>query len=226
VTASDAPELVGFARVAFSPPPLRELLTVRADGTASAWRSNGPVVGRFAGPADGIDALRAAVERAAAAGEPEPLELPPDAAWEEVRAAGRTGRFETDAPAPEPWTDLVDRCRALLDSLAASPEAAVAIVLDPDGRVRLEHRGGGTIVLELDSLQVSLTRWRDGREAGRAATPVPAGRVEAGPGWSLDVPDIPVGGDGGRLVAVATFLADDEGVVVPMAATGIVDAAG
>ena len=163
----DAATPIGWRHVAVGPP----------DPTASAWRSNGPVVGRFAGPAYGIDALRAAVERAAAAGEPEPLELPPDAAWEEVRAAGRTGRFETDAPAPEPWTDLVDRCRALLDLLAASPEAAVAIVLDLDGRVRLEHRGEGTIVLELGSLQVSLTRWRDGREVGRAATPVPAGPV-------------------------------------------------
>ena len=80
------------------------------------------------------------------------------------------------------------------------------------------------MTLELDSLPVSLTLWRDAREAARGSAAASAGRVEAGPGWSLDVPraSIDLGG-GGKLVAVASFIAEDEGVFVPMAATGIVD---
>jgi hypothetical protein len=217
--------LVSFARVAFSPPPLRELLAVREDGTATGWRSNGPIVGRFASRVDRMGPLRAAIADLAGGGQPPgPLELVPDAAWEEVKAAGLTARFGTDDAVEGPWGALLEACRDLLDEMTDSPTAAIVILVDPDGHVRLEHRGDGMLPLELDSVQVSLTLWRDGREASRAAARTSAGRVEAGPGWSLDVPDASIDLDGGgKLVAVASFIADDDGVFVPVSATGIVD---
>jgi hypothetical protein len=222
--ASEAAPLVSFARIAFSPPPLREMLAVQADGTATAWRSNGPAVGRFGGRADPIEDLRAAVVGVATAeGPPEPLELVPDAAWEEVSASGKTARFAADADVDGPWGALLDRCRSLLDAVSGSPTAAIVVLVDTGGHVRLEQRGDGTLPVELASLQVSLTLWRDGREASRAVTGTTAGRVEAGPGWSLDVPDASIDlGGGGQLVAVASFIADDGGVFVPVSATGIV----
>ena len=222
---SEPDVLVSFARIAFSPPPLREMLAVLADGTATCWRSNGPAVGRFAGHVDAMDDLRAALAGVAAGdARPGALELVPDAAWEEVDADGRTARFAADDQVDGPWGRLLDRCRGLLDEVSESPAAAIAILVDADGHVRLDHRGDGTLPLELDSLQVSLTLWRDGREAARAKTELSAGRVEAGPGWSLDVADTSIDlRGGGKLVGVASFIADDEGVFVPVAATGIVD---
>lgn len=215
--------LVSFARIAFSPPPLREMLAVGAEGSATGWRSNGPIVGRFAGRVDDIESLQAAIAGLDAKGGPTPgpLELVPDAAWEEVQAAGRTARFAADDEVEGPWGALVDRCRALLDEVTESPSAAIVVLVDADGHVRLEHRGDGTLPLELDSLQVALTLWRDNREAARAVTGTSAGRVEAGPGWSLDVPDASIDLEGGgTLMAVASFIAEDDGVVVPMAASG------
>ena len=222
----DAEPLVSFARIAFSPPPLREMLAVRADGTATGWRSNGPVVGRFASRVDGLEALRAAVAGVAAdeGPPPGPVELVPDAAWEEVSAGGHTARFAADDEVEGPWGVLVDRCRGLLDEVSGSPSAAIAVLVDGGGHVRLEHRGDGTLPLELGSLQVSLTLWRDGREAAQAGTGTSVGRVEAGPGWSLDVPDASIDlKGGGKLVAVASFIADDDGVFVPVSATCIVE---
>ena len=226
MTPSEAPgaeSLVTFARVAMSPPPLRELLDVRptarrpagartvrsSDGSPAArtrssrWARRSPIVA-------------AGTERATA-----PLELVPDAAWEEVTAAGQTARFAADDEVDGPWGAVVDRCRSLLDEVSESPVAAIAIVLGTDGHVRLEHRGDGTLPVELGSLQVSLTLWRDSREAARAATGMSVGRVEAGPGWALDVTDASIDlQGGGTLVAVASFIADDDGVFVPMALTG------
>ena len=223
-TAEEPVPLVSFARIAVSPPPLRELLAVQADGTAMAWRSNGPAVGRFRGRVESIEDLRAAVDGAAVAeglGEG-PLELVPDAAWEEVAAGGRTARFAADDNVDGPWGALRDRCRTLLDAVSQSPTAAIVVLVDAEGHVRLEHRGDGTLPLELGSLQVALTLWRDGREAAKGAGGTSAGRVEAGPGWSLDIPNASIDLDGGgQLVAVASFIAEDEGVFVPVASTAI-----
>jgi hypothetical protein len=202
------------------------MLSVRADGAATGWRSNGPAVGRFASRADDLDALRAAV---AGVGEgegppPGPVELVPDAAWEEVAAGGQTAKFAADDEVDGPWGALLDRCRSLLDEVSKSPSAAIAVLVDSHGHVRLEHRGDGALPLELGSLQVSLTLWRDSQEAARATTVTSAGRVEAGPGWSLDIADASIDlHGGGKLVAVASFIADDDGVFVPVSATGIVE---
>jgi hypothetical protein len=85
-------------------------------------------------------------------------------------------------------------------------------------RWRLEHRGTATLALELDHAQLVLTLWRDGQEAGRAGTgPLAAGRVEAGPGWALDL-EVPGAPDpsGGILLARVELVAEDAGVLVPM----------
>jgi hypothetical protein len=224
MTAPD--QLVTFARIAFSPPPLRELLAVGADGAATGWRSNGPAVGRFASRVETMEPLRAAIAGlAAGAGQsPDSLELVPDAAWEEIGAAGQTARFAADDEVVGPWGAVVDQCRQLLEKVSESPTAAIVALVDAGGHVRLEHRGDDSLPLELAALKVLLTLWRDGQEAARAATGTRGERVEAGPGWSLDLPDASIDlRGGGKLVAEASFTADDEGVLVPVSVTGHVD---
>jgi hypothetical protein len=213
--------LIVFRRLNDAPPPERELLTVADDGRADVWRSSGPAVGRFAGDVPGVEALRAAVTAVEGAEPPATPGLPPDASVETVEAGGRTAQVEAGLPLPGPWGALVGICRSLLDALVESPVAAIAAELAPDGGLRLEHRGSEAMTLELGSLRAEVVRWRDGREAGRAAVEGPGGgRVEAGPGWSLALPApaLDLAG-GGRLVATVSLVADDRGIETPVTIT-------
>jgi len=223
--STDTATLLRFRRLADAPPPERELLDVRADGSATAWRSNGRVVGRFAGPIADLEALRAALAGVDGVPAPSGPELPADAAVETVELGERVARFESRTGVDGPWGPLVRACRVLLDELTASPLAAVGASLGPDGSLRLEARGTEALPLELGSLEVAITLWRDGREAasGRVAGG-DVDRVEAGPGWSLelDPPAVAIEG-GGTLASTATFVADDDGIYVPVALTASVE---
>lgn len=213
--------LVVFRRLSSAPPPERELLTVADDGRVEAWRSNGAAVGRFAGTAPDLEALRAAVAAARAGSAPAAAELPAGASVEEVEIEGATARFEARAPVDGAWAPLVEACRSLLDSVVASPVAAIGLDLDEGGGMRLEHRGTETLPIELASLRTELVLWRDGAEAARGGTSdLGLGRVEAGPGWAVELqaPSMDLSG-GGKLVATASFVADDGGVFVPVTIT-------
>lgn len=218
--------LVTFSRLAAAPPPERELLTILDDGRAFAWRSTGSAIGRFGGLVPDLDTLRstAATAIASVAGphrDAGPLELPPGAAYELVEAGRSMARFEARADVAGPWAPLVGRCRALLDELITSPLAAIAATVEQDGLVRLVHLGPDPLPVELASLEVGLTLWRQGIESARARTTgLGLGRVDAVPGWSLEIaaPDLDLGG-GGNLVALASFVADDAGIFVPVTLT-------
>ena len=115
----------------------------------------------------------------------------------------------------------MELCRREIDAQVDAPLAAIAGVLAADGGFRLEHRGSGTIPVELGSLVVDVVLWRDGAETARGrVTGDGPGRVEAGPGWaiSLPAPAMDLAG-GGRVVAVASFVAEDGGIYVPVAIT-------
>lgn len=210
--------LLVFERLAGSPPPERELLTLEADGSAVAWLSNGPAVGRFGGPVVDLVAIRGAAEAVADLDVPGPIQVPPGAAIETIATAGRTARFVARRPVTGPWAPLVEACRSALKAISASPVAAIAGTVLPDGRFRLDHRGTEALPVELASLQVRFTLWRDGAEAGEgSAANAGQGRVHAGPGWSLELaPELLDLTGGGTLVAEATFVADDDGVFVPV----------
>lgn len=214
--------LVSYRRQGNAPPPERELLTVDDDGEASGWRSIGRAIGWFGGPVPDLAALRAAVAAADRADLPSLPDLPPDASVETIEIGGRTAHVQARVTPDGPWSPAVEACRSLLDLLVASPVAAICAVVLTDGRVRLEHRGSGVLSIELASLRVSMTLWRDAREAARAGSADPGrGRVEAGPGWSLEIapPAIDLVG-GGSLVAQASFVADDDGLYIPVVVMG------
>lgn len=221
----DAAMLLRFRRLADAPPPERELLDVREDGTAVAWRSNGRAVGRFAGSVPNLDEVLAAVSAADGEAPPPPPDVPADAAVETVEIGGRAARFESRIPVDGPWGPLVRTCRSLLETMTGSPVAAIGAVLAPDGTMRLEARGTEPLPVELASLEATITLWRDGREAASGrVTGGALDRVEAGPGWSVELaaPAMSIGG-GGTLVAVASFVADDDGIYVPVSLTATVD---
>jgi hypothetical protein len=210
--------LVAFRRIGGRWPPEREMLEVDADGDARLWRSIGHVVGRFAGPVPNFAELRDLVKTAENADPPTPAAVPPDAPVEELEAGGRKFHFEEGVDPDGPWGKLANTCRRLMTTLMDKQLAVIRIESHGVGSIRLEHAGSGKLTVELDEAKATLELWRDGKVASQAeAGPLGGGRVEAGPDWSLeiDVPGIDATG-GGRLTSRVTFVADDEGVFVPM----------
>jgi len=215
--------LLRLLRLSDAPPPARELLEVADDGTLKGWRSQGPGVGRFAGMAGDLAGLQALV--AAAAGAPVPAlgTVPMDATIESLEAGGQACRCSVHATPDGPWGELLRAARALLDDvLPSSPVAALALSIEAAGDLRLEHRGDGTLPVELGDAWVEITRWRDGAPVGSTETrSLGLGRVETGPGWSAPVAlHAPAGEPGDLLTASVWFVADDAGVYVPAVLTG------
>jgi len=121
---------VVYRRLADSPPPARELLSVEPDGGWTAWRSIAPVVGRFAGRLPDASAFTALVK--AAADEPPVTlgRLPPDAAYEVLELdAGHISRFQEGDAVPGPLGTLLTECRRLVDR-PDGPVAAIGLVID------------------------------------------------------------------------------------------------
>jgi hypothetical protein len=213
---------VSFSRLSSAPPPLRELLEVEPDGSWTAWRSNGAVVGRFAGTSEEAALL---VERArrAARDEPSPGDHDAsmlDSATDTVEVDGMTVEVgHGDEPAGA-WGEAFAAARALLSGAVDHPLAAIALAVDRAGAIRLEHRGAATLEIELGSAGIELTSLDpDGLQVETTRSAVDLGRVEAGPGWSVELPlegagaPAPAGGD---VLVELSFVAVDEGVYVPM----------
>lgn len=217
--------MVRYGRYADAPPSERELLDAGDDGRATAWRSIAQAGGRFAGVVPDPDGLRALVEAAVRAEPPAPARVPPDAVVETVETGGVAVTLPLDNPPAGPWADLAVACRLALATLSGDPGAAVAAVavaLAADGGLRLEHRGGEPLTVELGSMRASATLWRDGVAAWAGAYAMPADleRAAVGPGWSLELrPAEAVPAGDGMLVAQVDLVADDAGVLVPLTLT-------
>ena len=215
--------LLRLARLSDAPPPARELLEVGDDGGFRGWRSQGTVVGAFRGTVAGIDELRGLVERASSSTPPDAGDLPLDATVDSLGAAGMELRVAASATPEGAWGELLRAARTVLDDeVPRAPWAAIELLVTATAPPRLVHRGEGPIVLELGAGWAEVTRWRDDAPVGSAETrSLGVDRVEAGPGWSADLPlAIPQGAASDLVTASAWFVAEDEGVLVPVVLTG------
>jgi hypothetical protein len=185
------------------PPPDRELLTIQDDGSFTLWRSvNTPACGRFAGQLT-LDQWNALQAEGAAAAQAGSMARPilPDSAIETIQVGDSVARLgHTDTP-DGAWGNLVTHCRSLVTDLLDAPQAAVVLEVAPGAAgARLVHRGGRPISVDLSRLAVRAVLWggyyeqrgnwqwaaplAPGARGERGTGP---GRVEAGPGWSLDL---------------------------------------
>ena len=217
---------VAFSRISGSPPPARELLSIRPDGSWSAWRSVGRAAGRFAGPGGpGTQGARIVelAEPAAGAEAPDLGDQPMDTTIDRVEVDGRSVAVGYRAEPDGPWGELLAACRGLLKDAIDHPVAAIALVIVGPDALRLEHRGTEPLRVDLTGLRGEGTVWTDAGEyltrgLPRVAEGGPGGAVEASPGWSADIvlegldPSKP-----GNLVVTMTLAVEDEGERVPVA---------
>ncbi|GAA0558542.1 hypothetical protein GCM10010172_46960 [Paractinoplanes ferrugineus] len=197
-------------------PAVAESVELSADGTLTGWRSVSPAgVGWFTGklPAPELTALQALIEAVTPTSPPHPVPRP--GAAEEVLELPATGPVSiagltpASAPAPTPasapadadsldggvdgagaWARLAEASRQLIERLTDFPRAAVAVDVASPTTARLVHRGTDPLRLDLGTVAVRVTAWRGYYEpAGDWTGPVtgPA-EVEAGPGWTYDLP--------------------------------------
>jgi hypothetical protein len=216
--------LVRLLRLSDAPPPAREVLDVADDGSFTAWRSIHDAVGRFAGSVPDLERLRGLVEAVSGDRPPGVGELPLDATVDSLEAGGHELEVSANASVDGPWGELLAVCREQLEGVGSSPVAAVALVIEGPGALRLEHRGTEPFPIELANLSVEVTRWRGDTPVGSSERSVPGlGRVEAGPGWTLAV-ELEGGPATGEprdlLTASASFVAEDAGVYVPVVVSG------
>ena len=165
-------------------PATAENVELSDDGSFTGWRSVAPAVGWFAGSLsdDRLDGLRAAIDAATATA----ALPPPGSSAETLEVPGRD-------PAVVTGMDEAEPLRELLDEMVDSPRAAVGL----EGG-RLVHRGTDPLELDLTTVAVQAYYWKGYYEpAGQASEVLTGERVEAGPGWTLDLPalDPPPGDD-------------------------------
>jgi hypothetical protein len=164
-------------------PAVAESVEVADDGALTGWRSvSDGGVGWFAGRLpDG----ELAELRALAAERPDPVLAPPDSA-QEILECEATGPISIAGSTD----DLATAARHLLDRLTDFPLAAVAVSFVAPDVARLVHRGTDPVRLDLGVVAVRATAWRGYYEpAGDWSGVVEGpGEVEAGPGWTYDVP--------------------------------------
>ncbi|MFI5894000.1 hypothetical protein ACIA5D_28260 [Actinoplanes sp. NPDC051513] len=182
-------------------PAVAESVEVADDGAISGWRSvSAGGVGWFAGqlPAGELAEVRALVDAVGAA----PSAIPPPDAAEEVLELEATGPVAIAGigDGPGDWARLATASRRLLDRLTDFPRAAVAVGQGKTNIARLVHRGTDPVRVDLGTVAVRATAWRGyyepaGDWSGMIEGP---GEVEAGPGWTYDIP-IGIGGAGVHL---------------------------
>jgi hypothetical protein len=173
--------LIRLLRLSDAPPPAREIVDVAQDGSMTGWRSIHDAVGRFAGTAPDLEALRALAEATAGMGPPGTPTLPHDATTDNLTTTAGELVVSDKATPDGPWGELLVACRRLLDEVSRSPVAAVGLVIDGPGRLRLEHRGSEALGIRLETLAFEVTRWRGRDPVGsREVTGPDLGRVEAG----------------------------------------------
>jgi hypothetical protein len=187
-------------------PADNETLEIRSDASFTLWRTNAEAVqppapvGRFAGTVPDFEGLQK-LARAAAAVPVEDTQFPPDAAVETVGLETSRHRWAEPLKLPGAWAALAGRLRELLVTLTDQPAGAVA--LEREGATaRLVHLGPDVIELNLRDVQLRAVHWNEDGTAeedwrqpleGQSQDP-----INAGAGWSLDLPlpqnDDPAGG--------------------------------
>jgi hypothetical protein len=181
-------------------PAVAESVEVADDGALTGWRSvSDGGVGWFAGrlPAAELAEIRA---RVAAAGAAPPSAPPRPETAQEVLELAATGPVSIAGvkDGDGDWQRLATASRRLLDRETDFPRAAVAVSHAGPRLARLAHRGTDPVRVDLSTVAVRATAWRGYYEpAGDWSAVVRGpGEVEAGPGWTYDVPLGPeVGGD-------------------------------
>ncbi|HEX5203569.1 MAG TPA: hypothetical protein VFW27_26890 [Actinoplanes sp.] len=184
-------------------PAVAESVEVAEDGAISGWRGvSAGGVGWFAGqlPAGELAQIRALVDAAG----PAPAAMPPPDAAEEVLELAATGPVSIAGigDGPGDWALLAAVARRLLDRLTDFPRAAVAVEPAPK-LARLVHRGADPLRLDLGTVAVRATAWQGYYEpAGDWSGVIEGpGEIEAGPGWSYDIP-VGLDADGVTYLAV------------------------
>lgn len=209
---------LAYRRVAGGREPVRDVVWARDGEPASAWRSRGAIVGRFAVPAEAAARVRDAIVAARAAAPPVgPSTLPSDRLAEYVTLDDASMAVDAGAQVPGTWGELLAACRAALDE-PGEPIAAVTLVPEPPARVRLEHRGSAPLELGFGALSVAIRWAQDGAETGYASARRNGGVVAAAPGWTetLELEPPLIATPAGEGIATASFSIRDEGVWIPV----------
>jgi hypothetical protein len=209
---------LAYRRVAGGPDPIRDVLLVPDAGPATIWRSDGGVVGRFAVAPAFLPGLVAAAVAAASVDAPEGTSMPPaDRLAEHLTLDGASLSVLAGAEVPGPWGPLLAACRAAVDD-PGEPVAAIALVAELPGRVRLEHQGSGPLELGFGALAAAIRWTYGGIETGYAGARVRDAVVAAGPGWSTTIELTPTANPApaGTPVARASFSISDGGVWIPV----------
>jgi hypothetical protein len=183
-------------------PATAENVDLADDGRFTGWRSIAPVVGWFAGelPTSECEELRTAI---AGLDDAVPDPPPPGASVETLELPARDPLVVSGVEGDGPLGRVVDRARRLLDDMVGSPRAAVA--LEAGSPPRLVHRGTDPIELDLSTVAMHAHHWRGYYEPAGEATEVLSGqRVEAGPGWTLDLPSLPAAPSGSDITTHLT----------------------
>jgi hypothetical protein len=215
---------VSFLRLSSAPPPLRETLEVEDDGSWRAWRSNATAVGRFAGDERGGRRVLDAARAARASGPPPPASAGGvlDEATDELDIDNTAVEVAYGDTPAGPWGDALAAARDLIADAANHPLAAVALRIMEPGRLRLEHRGSETLEVELGSGRFEAIVYdAAGLPTDSTFGPVDLGQITAGPGWSAELQVEPIAPPpGGKVEVEVSFVADDDGVYVPVSVSG------
>ena len=185
----------------FQPPHDREILEIAENGDFTMWRSIGwatyppTPIGRFGGQLDAGQRrhVQSLATTASARGELS-RRITPDSPVETIDAGATTARLGAYDEPDGPWGELIETLRQWLHDLTAAPRAAIAIEVEPDGRsAHLVHQGTESLQVDMSELTVRAVLWgADHAKAGDWHAPAEArsgqGTVEAGSGWSFDLP--------------------------------------
>lgn len=213
---------ITYHRAGGRPPVDDERLRVDGRGTYTLWRTvAAEAVGSFGGalPTDLADLQRLA-DRAVAGGELQ-LQAPPDAAIEHINVGSVSARLPASADPPPPWSELVAALRQLLREGQRQPRAALVLVSDGPGHVRLRHAGSEPLRLDLSELAIRGTVWQGSTSVERLQWNFDGGHVEAGPGWRRDLelaPSVPLSEER-FVVFFADFRIEREGYPLPVRVT-------
>jgi hypothetical protein len=217
--------LVRYERTGGRRPGDDESLEIEEGGDYTARRTvAGTRVGRFGGtlPASTLRGLGASV-REVAAGSDLMIATPRDGATERIEVEGRTAELGSNELPGAPWRDLVRKLRRLLDGkVLASPIAALELTAAAAG-VRIAHIGSEPVAVDTGSVAVQLVRLAptgvplergSAGATGETATRGTRAWVEAGPGWTLDlpIPPMPLAAGESLQVLVTLLVRDGEDV--------------
>jgi hypothetical protein len=177
-------------------PADNETLEIRSDASFTLWRSNAEAVrpaapiGRFTGTVPDFEVLQK-LARAAGAVALEDAPFPPDAAVETVGLETSRHQWAEPSVLPAPWAALASRLRELLVTLTEQPAGAVALQRE-GATARLVHLGPDVIELNLRDVELRAVHWNeDGTAEEDWRLPLEGqgqDAIEAGTGWSLDLP--------------------------------------